>query len=163
MSITGGDEPYKWNVSALARAFNLHRDTVRSRLNDAGVKPAGRKANAPLYLLAQAAEAIFAGSSVNSVGDLHDPSKMDPKSRKEFYQSENERLKYQTTVKDLIPCGEHRDNTATTIKVIASFFDSLPDKMERTRLFTPEQLEALEGVCDQQRNQLHYQLQEAQD
>lgn len=161
MSITGGDEPFKWNVSQLAKAFNLHRDTVRSRLNDAGVKPCGKKANAPLYLLAQAAEAIFAGSSVAS--DASDPSKLDPKSRKEWYQSENERLKFQTTVKDLIPCGEHRDNTATTIKVIASFFDSLPDKMERTRLFTPEQLEALEGVCDQQRNQLHYQLQEAQD
>ncbi|ANZ52197.1 putative terminase small subunit [Aeromonas phage Ahp2] len=161
MSITGGDEPYKWTISAMARAFNLHRDTVRSRLNDAGVKPCGKKANAPLYLLAQAAEAIFAGSSVAS--DASDPSKLDPKSRKEWFQSENERLKYQTTVKDLIPSGEHRNNIAITVKGIASFFDSLPDKMERTRLFTPEQLEALEGVCDQQRNQLQNELMEYQE
>lgn len=161
MSITSGDEPYRWNISQLAKAFSLHRDTIRGRLNDAGVKPVGKKANAPLYLLAEAAEAIFAGSVV--AGDSADPTKLDPKSRKEWYQSENERLKFQTSIKELIPSGEHRDNVALTIKVLASFFDSLPDKMERTRLFTPEQLEALEGVCDQQRNQLYAELEEVQE
>lgn len=161
MSITGGAEPYRWNISTLAKAFSLHRDTVRARLNDAGVKPVGKKANAPLYLLAEAAEAIFAGSTVSN--DAADPAKLDPKSRKEWFQSENERLRFQTAVKQLIPEGEHRDNTAKTIKGIASFFDSLPDKMERTRLFTPEQLEALEAVCDQQRTQIYAELLEVQD
>ncbi|MGL5775933.1 MAG: DUF1441 family protein [Aeromonas veronii] len=161
MSITGGDEPYRWNVSQLAKAFSLHRDTVRSRLNDAGVKPVGKKSNAPLYLLAQAAEAIFAGSVV--AGDAADPSKLDPKSRKEWFQSENERLKFQTTVKELVPAPEHRDNIASTVKVAVAFFDSLPDKLERTRLFTPEQLEALERECDITRNQLFEELEEVQD
>ncbi|MGL4507881.1 MAG: DUF1441 family protein [Aeromonas sobria] len=161
MSITGGDEPHKWNVSQLARAFSLHRDTVRSRLNDAGVKPVGKKANAPIYLLAEAAEAIFAGTVVQ--GDQADPSKLDPKSRKEWFQSENERLKFQTSVKELIPSADHRDNVAVTIKAVCSFFDSLPDKMERSRIFTPEQLEALEEECDKLRQQLHSELNEVQD
>ncbi|MGL4755645.1 MAG: DUF1441 family protein [Aeromonadaceae bacterium] len=161
MSITGGDEPYKWNVSQLAKAFSLHRDTVRSRLNDAGVKPCGKKANAPLYLLAQAAEAIFAGSVV--AGDAADPSKLDPKSRLDWYKSETERLRFQTSVKELITDSDHRDNIALTIKATASFFDSLPDRLERSRLFTPEQLEAVEVECDKMRNQLYEALMEYQE
>lgn len=154
-------DAYKWNISRMADAFGLHRDTIRKRLNDAGVKPCGKKANAPIYHLKDAAEAIFAGSTVTT--DAQNPAKLDPKSRKEWYQSENERLKFQTTVKELIPEGEHRDNIATTIKAAVSFFDSLPDKMERERIFTPEQLEALEGVSDRMRNQLYDVLVEVQD
>lgn len=161
MSITGGPEPYKWNISQLATAFSLHRDTCRKRLNDAGVQPCGKRANAPLYHLHEAAEAIFAGTVVQ--GDQADPSKLDPKSRKEWFQSENERLKFQTSIKELIPTGEHRDNMAVTVKAVCSFFDSLPDKMERSRLFTPEQLEALEAECDKMRQQLYNELNEVQE
>ncbi|MGL4508400.1 MAG: DUF1441 family protein [Aeromonas sobria] len=158
-----GEPDYKWNNSQLAKAFNLHRDTVRARLNDAGVKPVGKKANAPLYLLHEAAEAIFAGSTVTQANAALDPDKMDPKSRKEFFQGENERLKFQTNTKELIPSGEHRDNVAVTIKAVVSFFDSLPDKMERERIFTPEQLEILEQYCDTQRNLLFAELMEVQE
>ncbi|MGL5093666.1 MAG: DUF1441 family protein [Aeromonas sobria] len=161
MSITGGEEVYRWNLSQLAKAFSLHRDTIRARINDAGVKPCGKKANAPLYHLHEAAEAIFAGTVVT--GDQADPSKLPPKDRKEWFQSENERLKFQTAIKELITDSDHRTNVAKTLKSVASFFDSLPDKMERTRVFTPEQLEVLEAQCDVLRNQLYAELQEVQD
>lgn len=155
------DDEFKWNISKLADAFQLHRDTCRKRLNDAGVKPAGKKGNAPVYRLAEAAEAIFAGTVVQ--GDQADPTKLDPKSRKEWFQSENERLKFQENIRELIPSTEHRDNMAVTLKAVASFFDSLPDRMERARIFTPEQLEALERECDKMRAQLYNELLEVQD
>ncbi|APU00739.1 hypothetical protein [Aeromonas phage Asp37] len=155
------DDLYRWNLSQLAKAFGLHRDTIRTRINDAGVKPCGKKANASIYKLHEAAEAIFAGTTI--AGDQTDPAKLDPKSRKEWFQSENERLKFQEAIKELIKSGEHRDNIAKTLKSVASFFDSLPDRMERSRMFTPEQLEALEGECDKMRNQLYEELQEVQD
>ncbi|APU01155.1 hypothetical protein [Aeromonas phage 32] len=161
MSISGGEESYRWNLSQMAKAFNLHRDTIRSRLNDAGVKPCGKKANAPTYHLREAAEAIFAGTTI--AGDQADPTKLDPKSRKEWYQSENERLKFQVAIKELITEGDHRENAAKTLKGVASFFDSLPDRMERARIFNPEQLEALERECDRLRNQLYEELREVQD
>ncbi|MGL5973794.1 MAG: DUF1441 family protein, partial [Aeromonas sobria] len=105
--------------------------------------------------------AIFAGHTV--AGDQADPAKLDPKSRKEWYQSENERLKFQVAIKELITEGDHRGNIAKTVKAMASFFDSLPDRMERARIFTPEQLEALEDECDKLRNQLYEELKEVQD
>lgn len=161
MSISGGDESYKWNISRLADAFGLHRDTVRKRLNDAGVQPCGKKANSPLYHLPAAAEAIFAQQVI--AGDQTNPDKLDPKGRKDWYQSENERLKFQQLTKELIPTDEHRDNLASVLKLVCSFFDSLPDKMERERLFTPEQLEKLEKVSDDMRLRLYEELREVKD
>lgn len=151
----------QWNISALSSALGLHRDTIRKRLNDAGVKPIGKKANAPTYSLAQACEAIFAGSTV--AGDSADPDKLDPKSRLDWYKSETERLRFQTAIKELITDSDHRNNIAMTLKIVASFFDSLPDRMERARIFTPEQLEALEVECDRMRNQLYAELNEVQE
>lgn len=154
-------DDHLWTISALARELSLHRDTVRKRMNDAGVKARGKSANAPTYSLAEACEAIFAGSTV--AGDAADPSKLDPKSRKDWYQSENERLKFQTSIKELVTDSDHRSNIAGTVKIAVAFFDSLPDKLERTRLFTPEQIATLEQLCDQTRNQLYNDLMEFQE
>lgn len=149
-------DDYKFNLSTLALMFGVHRDTLRKRLQEASVSPVGKRGNAPIYDAADAAQACFAQQTINA--DSLDPDKLDPKSRKEWYQSENERLKFQESVGDLIPCGEVRDEYAEMVKRVAAFFDSLPDKMERKRLFTPAQLEALESTCDEMRNFLHREL-----
>lgn len=156
------DEDCRWNISALASASGLHRDTVRKRLGEAGINPVGKKKNAPVYDTAEAMQAIFAQQTV-AVGDQLDPNKLDPKGRLDWFKSETERVKFQREVKELIPNGEARDGLAEVLKRVGSFFDSLPDKMERKRLFTREQLEDLENTCDIFRNQLYQELQEIED
>ena len=37
--ITNINEAYSWNLTRIAEAFDLHRDTVRKRLREAGIKP----------------------------------------------------------------------------------------------------------------------------
>ncbi|MGL4755200.1 MAG: DUF1441 family protein [Aeromonadaceae bacterium] len=156
------DEDCKWNISALATAAGLHRDTVRKRLAEAGVNPVGKKKNAPVYDAAEAMQAIFAQQTV-AVGDQLDPNKLDPKGRLDWFKSETERVKFQREVKELIPTDEVRDGLAEVLKRVASFFDSLPDKMERKRLFSREQLEELESACDGFRVQLYNELREIED
>ncbi|MGY3887205.1 DUF1441 family protein [Aeromonas aquatica] len=160
--VTALVDAYRWNISKMADAFGLHRDTIRRRLIDAGVKPCGKKGNAPIYHLADASPAIFASQSVQ-VSEVVKPERLGPKDRKEWFQSENERLKFEKEVRRVIPEEEHREGLAETLKVVCSFFDSLPDKMERTRMFTPEQLEQLEAVSDSMRNQLYFELKELAD
>lgn len=155
-------EDYRWNISQIAEAAGLHRDTIRKRLAEAGLKAVGKKGNAPVYHLHEAMQAVFAQQTV-SVSEQHDPNKLVPKDRLDWFKSETERVKFQREVKELIPTDEVRDGLAEVLKRVASFFDSLPDKMERKRLFSREQLEELESACDAFRVQLYNELREIED
>lgn len=50
---------YEWNISTIAEALNIHRDTVRRKLRQAGIAPSGQVHNSPVYRLAEAMPAIF--------------------------------------------------------------------------------------------------------
>lgn len=154
-------DAYNWNLTRLAEGLGFHRDTIRTRLNSAGVKPVDRKGNAPLFRLQEVAEVMFASSVVNGAGDW-DPEKLPPKERLDYYKGSREKTALEVTNRQLIPDHEYRDDLAKTLKAVAGFFDSLPDKMERTRLFTPEQLEQIEKVSDEFRLQLHANLAEVE-
>lgn len=152
---------YRFNVTRLAEGLGLSRDTVRKRLREAGVKPVSKSGNAPVYQLADAAEAVFR-STTESVSGLHDPSKMAPKDRKDWFQSETERLKVQTEQGLLIPEPAYRLDLYIVLSDVVSFFENLPDKMERTGLFDAAQLELLEQQGDVFREQLYERLKEAE-
>jgi len=51
-----------FNISQIARMFDLSRDTVRKRLRAAGIAPSGKEANAPIYDMAKVGPALFGGS-----------------------------------------------------------------------------------------------------
>lgn len=153
-------DDYRWNVSQIATASGLHRDTVRKRITEAGIKPAGKKGNAPTYHLADAMQAIFASHQISV--SSHNPDNMAPKDRLDWYKSESERVKFGREVRDLIPVPEVRDELAEVLKMAVGWAESLPDQMERKRIFTPEQLEALEATCDELRDQFYQMLIEAE-
>lgn len=155
------EDDYRWNVSTIAKAAGLHRDTVRKRLAEAGVVPNGKKGNAPVYVLADAMQALFATTVIS--GKTLDPDKLDPKDRLDWYRSESERVKFAQTVRELVPSDEVRDEQADILKVVVGFLDSLPDRMERLKLFTPIQLESLEAACDGCRDGLYQALLEIED
>lgn len=156
-NISSINDAYLYNISRLAEGFGFDRKTVRSRLNQAQVKPAGRRKGNPVYALSDVGPALF-GSHVIPDERRKDPDDFEPKERKEWFQSENERLKFQQNIGELIPEPEYRADLAQVFKVVVAFFESLPDKMERNRIFTPTQLEELERVTDIMRAQLHAQM-----
>jgi hypothetical protein len=156
--ITELADAYHWNISRIAQAFGLHRDTVRKRLNDAGVMPVNKVGNASVYRLREVGPALFREVQQVNQKRAYEVDTLDPKSRKEHYQSENERLKFMAAEQMLLPIEEHRAALALALKPVVSFFDSLPDRMERLRLFTPPQLEALQEACDDQRQLLYHKL-----
>ncbi len=153
--ITNINEAYSWNLTRIAEAFDLHRDTVRKRLREAGIKPVGKKSGYPVYRLGEAAPVLFSNENTHGNAGAYKVEDLGPKDKKEHYQSENERLKFQTATGDLIPRAQHREDLAQTLKAVVAYFESLPDKMERRRVFSPEQLIELERATDDFRAQLH--------
>ncbi|MCG7551559.1 DUF1441 family protein [Pseudoalteromonas sp. Of7M-16] len=154
-SISKLSEAYAWNITRIAEAFNLHRDTVRKRLKESRVQPVGKKSGVDVYALAEVGPALFAQDTIDkNDGDIHDPSRMIPKDRKDYFQSERERLKFEEEIGELIKDSDYRLDLAVTLKAVVSFFESMPDKMERLRLFTPAQLDQLESMSDQFREEL---------
>ncbi|PMN73189.1 hypothetical protein BCT27_12545 [Enterovibrio norvegicus] len=131
--------------------FELHRDTVRKRLKEALVKPAGKKSGVDVYAMADVGPALFSAEVGNKSEDDYDPNKMAPKDRKDFFQSERERLKFQTEIGELIPDSEYRLDLAATLKYLVSAFESLPDNLERRYKVPPEVLEHVEKWADENR------------
>ena len=83
-----------WSISRLAESFGMARRTVSSRL--VGVEPAGERNGNPVYHIKDASKALW---QVNRAGggttlDLD----QFPEARKAWYQSENERLKFEQNI-----------------------------------------------------------------
>ncbi|EOS8341139.1 TPA: DUF1441 family protein [Vibrio parahaemolyticus] len=161
-SVSHLNDAFSWNITRIAEAFGLHRDTVRKRLKEARVKPSGKKSGVDIYALADVGPALFAAESSNKSEDDYNPNKMVPKDRKDFFQSERERLKYETEIGELIPEGEYRLDLAATLKYLVSAFESLPDNLERRYKMPPEALEYVESWADESRNYLYHGLLEVE-
>lgn len=161
-TVSSINDAYAWNITRIAEAFGLHRDTIRKRLRENQVKPIGKKSGVDVYVLADVGPALFSAEAGNKTEDDYNPNKMAPKDRKDFFQSERERLKFQAEIGELIPEGDYRDDFSEVMKTVVSFFESLPDNMERTRLFTPDQLDQLEKQSDSLRLRLYHKLLEVQ-
>ena len=159
--LTRIDDVYLWNLTKIGQAFNIHRDTVRKRLTKANVQPKKNLKGKALYALSDVGPALFAGETV--LGNDLDPDKLAPKDRKDYYQSENERLKYEKSAALLVPAEEVAQGQATLIKELASAIESGVDRLERTRLFDVAQLEALERDQDMLRNIIHQHMEEMLD
>lgn len=155
-NVTHLNDAYAWNITRIADAFSLHRDTVRKRLKESRVRPVSKKSGVDVYALADVGPALFSQDLLAKTDDdIHNPSKMPPKDRKDFFQSERERLKFEEEIGQLIKDSQYRRDLAETLKAVVSYFESMPDKMERLRVFTPAQLDTLETVCDQFRAELY--------
>lgn len=161
-NVSSINDAYAWNITRLAEAFGLHRDTVRKRLKENQVKPVKKSKGVDLYALSDIGPALFSAEATNQSEDDYDPNKMVPKDRKDFFQSERERLKYETEIGELIPDGDYRLDLAATLKYLVSAFESLPDNLERRYKMSPEALEYIEAWADESRTYLYHGLLEVE-
>lgn len=159
-SISHLNEAFAWNITRIAEAFGLHRDTVRRRLKANQVKPVGKRQGIDIYPLSEVGPALFAAEASNQSEDDYDPNKMAPKDRKDFFMSERERLKFQTEIGELIPDSDYRLDLAATLKYLVSAFESLPDNIERRYKVNPDVLDYIERWADDSRTHLYNGLME---
>lgn len=146
------EEAYQWNITRLADALGLHRDTVRKRLKEAGVVPAKTQGSTNLYALKDAAPALF---SDRLHGDSVTPDQMEPQDRKAWFQSERERIKLEMELREVVPVDEVYQEMSTLAKAIANSLETLSDMLERDAGLPPEAIERVEKVTDQLREQLY--------
>ena len=88
-----------WSVARLADEFGMDRRTASKRLKEAGVPPLTKRAGHDVHRLADAAPALVnPGAAAFGVEGVVDPRDLPPMERRAYYQSENERLKVESTI-----------------------------------------------------------------
>lgn len=150
--VLNSKDAYNWSVSKIGQAFGLDRRTVAKRLQESGVSPAGSKRGNPTYALADIGPALFGEKTPIAGGVNLDQF---PDARKAWYQSENERLKFEEKIKQLIPAHEFARELSMLAKTVAAGLDSLPDMLERDAGLSPASIERVQHVIDALREEMY--------
>ena len=138
-----------WSLEALASEFNIDRRTVKKRIahiKSDGLSPQGH----PRWHVANVCLAILEIKQ----NETNDPDKLPPRERLDHYKAEREKIALEKEQALLIPYEDQQIEMARTFKIIANYFDTLPDVFERELGLDGEQVQALEDQCDKTRNQL---------
>ena len=147
---------YNWSVAKIAEAFGMDRKAVKRRLLEANIPVAATLRGNPVYALRNVGPALFGGGETAEGDSIHDPSLMDPKSRKDWYQSENERLKLEKEQRKLVPIDEVVFVYSSMRKAVVQVLDTIPDILERDCGLTPQAV----GMVQKSIDDLRYTLQE---
>ncbi|RUR51516.1 DUF1441 family protein [Vreelandella populi] len=150
--VVDSKDAYNWSVSKIAQAFGMDRRTVAKRLQESGVVPAGSRRGNATYALADVGPVLYQEKQATAGGlDLD----QFPDARKAWYQSENERLKFEKEIKQLIPAHEFARELSSLAKSVAAGLDSLPDALERDAGLDPDAIERVQDVIDALREQMY--------
>lgn len=150
--VVDSKDAYNWSVSRIAQAFGMDRRTVSKRLQESGVIPAGSKRGNAVYALADVGPALYQEKQPIAGGlDLD----QFPDARKAWYQSENERLKFEKEIKQLIPATEFVRELSKLAKAVAAGLDTLPDMLERDAGLDPDAIEKVQETIDALREQMY--------
>lgn len=131
----------------------MSRNTVSKRLREGNVPPSRRERGSPVYALKDAMPALFQPDTVTTNG-LFDPNQMPPEMRKAWYQSENERLKFEKTQGELCSADDVARNMALMAKAVIQVLETLPDVLERDCALQPTQVAKVQMAIDDLRDQL---------
>lgn len=149
------DDAYAWSISRIAEAFGLDRRTVSARIKDAHIEPAGIRKGHPTYRLQDVGPALFGESVTDLPPALMNPALMLPKDRKDWYQSERERLKLETELKELVPADEVARGFADLVKAVINPLDSLIDELESKAGLSGEALDRVQIIIDGLREEMY--------
>lgn len=129
--------------------------TVRRSLQRvSGLTPtAGSNSKLKLYLLS---DLIRLGLQEKMTADVDE---MSPIERRAWYQSENERLKFQTQTGELVPAFEVAQEMAILAKTVVQILETLPDILERDAGLSPNALVRVQQVIDDVRDQMAIHIQ----
>ncbi len=147
-------DAYNWSIAKIAEAFGIDRKSVRKKIMIAQVASAGNIRGNPVYALKDIGPVLFTPEEAATPETLHDPSRMDPKSRKDWFQSENERVKLEAALSQLVPANEVHREMAMMAKSVLQVLDTWPDRLERDRGWSPHQISEVQSIVDEIRESL---------
>lgn len=115
-----------------------------------------------LYLLTDVIRVLME-APVSQAAEHQDPNKMTPKERKDWFDSEKGRLWLEKEMKQVVPLTEVRQQMAAIVKAITQVLEVWPDKLERDKGWSAEQLNEAQDVVDEVRILLVKAMQETAD
>lgn len=139
------------NVSQLAELVGMNRNLVARRLRELELV-GGNGENLKVYELGPALQALLTPS-------MKENGEMSPQDRKAWYQSENERLKFEAASRELIPAGECAEVYRQMVKATVMTLETLPDLLERDCALSPKATAYAQKVIDDFRDYLHQEMQ----
>ena len=142
------------NVSQLAELVDMNRNLVARRLRDLELV-GGNGENLKQYELGKALRVLIMPS-------VQENGEMSPQDRKAWYQSENERLKFEKEERELIPSEEVAREYSTLAKAVVQELETLPDILERDCALTPSAVSRVQGVIDDLRDEMARRVQESE-
>lgn len=148
-----------WSIARLAREFGMARETVTRRLADAGVRSVGTRSGHLVYHLVDVAPFLVASMAAGSF----DPANLKPTDRRAWFQSENERLKFEEQCGVLILAAEVREQLGAVAKIVVRSLETLPDRAERDLRCGAEVVEYLQGEVRSVRAEIAAQMESEAD
>lgn len=142
------------NVSQLAELVGMNRNLVARRLRELELV-GGNGENLKMYELGPALQALLTPS-------MKENGEMSPQDRKAWYQSENERLKFEEARRDLIPAFEVAREYTTLAKILIIGLEVLPDILERDCALTPAAVVRVQQEIDKMRDEIARKVQESE-
>lgn len=145
----------KLNINQLAELAGVCRQTVAKRLKD--IQPAGGHEKLKLYRLT---DIISAFMNIPAPASLED---MDPQSRKAWYQSERERLKFEQETAELIPAVDVRRELVIFGKILSEELAKLPDILACDAGINQNAVNRVRQIIDDLRRQITTRVIQAND
>lgn len=142
------------NVSQLAELVGMNRNLVARRLRELELV-GGNGENLKLYELGPALQALLTPS-------MKENGEMSPQDSKAWYQSENERLKFEEAQRQLLPVDEVAREYATLAKTVSMVLETLPDILERDCALTPTEVSRVQAIIDDLRDEMARKVQDAE-
>ncbi|MEM6483795.1 MAG: DUF1441 family protein [Pseudomonadota bacterium] len=150
------NEAFSWPIARLADCFGIHRQTLTRRIKEAQLPPAGTHRGNPTYHIREVARLLYEPPPPEP-GEVSTWDH-DPELRKAWYQSENYRVKYEESVRRLIPATDHVRDQAEFAKTVLSVIDIWPDRLEREDGLPPEVIVSGQRLADDLRESIRQRL-----
>jgi hypothetical protein len=150
-------ENLKLNINQLAAITDLHRQTISNRLRS--LEPAeGSNAKLKLYTLTDILTELFTRANDPQSTEVDSFS---PQDRKAWFQSENERLRFEKEAGQLLPAAEVARQFAEMAKAVVQVLETLPDILERDCGLQAASVEMVQNKIDDLRNVIASRVMEA--
>lgn len=142
------------NVTQLSDLVGMNRNMVARRLRET-VMDGGNGENLKQYELGKALRVLILPS-------VQENGEMSPQDRRAWYQSENERLKFEKEERELIPADEVAREFSVLAKAVVQVLETLPDILERDCSLTPSAVSRVQDVIDDLRDEMSRKVAESE-
>lgn len=129
ISVAKIDSWRNMSLHQLSQVFGIARETVMSRITSGRVSPSGEKGGHAVYDVSQVYRAIR-DYELPSYSNRN-PNDMPPKERRDWFESENARLKMEKETGRLIDAEQVRQMMADLVKPGIQLMETIPDILER--------------------------------